>query len=431
MKHVTIAKEMFVENRKNLAKLLKAGSIAIFHANDTMPTNADGTMRFRQNNDLFYLSGVDQEETVLVIAPDFPDPKYREMLFVRETSEQIATWEGHKLSQAQATELSGIQTVYWTDRFLPILQILFPECENIYLDTNEHSRALVEVQTRNARFVEYCRQHFPLHTYRRAAPLMQQLRTVKSATEIGLLQQACDLTELGFRRILPFVKPGVMEYEIEAELAHEFMRAGAGFAGYQPIIASGANTCVLHYTENSRACHNGDLLLMDFAAGHANYNADLTRTIPVNGRFSPRQRQVYEAVLRVMKAAAEMLVTGNIWDEYQKEVGKIMEGELIGLGLLDKHDVARQDAENPLYKRYFMHGTSHHLGLDVHDVGSRYRRFGPGMVLTCEPGIYIREEGLGIRLENNIVITETGNRDLMTNIPVEAGEIEELMNAGK
>ncbi len=431
MKHVTIAKEMFVENRKNLAKLLKPGSIAIFHSNDTMPTNADGTMRFRQNNDLFYLSGVDQEETVLVMAPDFPDSKYREMLFVRETSEQIATWEGHKLSQAQATELSGIQTVYWTDRFLPMLQILFPECENIYLNTNEHSRALVEVQTRNARFVAYCKQHFPLHTYLRAAPLMQQLRTIKSATEIGLLQEACDLTELGFRRILPFVKPGVMEYEIEAELAHEFMRAGAGFAGYQPIIASGANTCVLHYTENSRACHNGDLLLMDFAAGHANYNADLTRTIPVNGRFSPRQRQVYDAVLRVMKAASEMLVTGNLWDEYQKEAGKIMEGELIDLGLLDRHDVARQDAENPLYKQYFMHGTSHHLGLDVHDVGSRYRRFEPGMVFTCEPGIYIRDENLGIRLEDNIVITETGNRDLMATIPVEVGEIEELMNAGK
>lgn len=431
MKHVTIDPQMFVKNRENLAKLLKPNSIAILHSNDTMPTNADGTMCFRQNSDLFYLSGADQEETILVIAPDFPDPKCREMLFVRETSELIATWEGHKLSQAQAAELSGIGAVHWAGRFMPMLQVLLPECENIYLNTNEHGRALVEVQTRNARFVDYCKQHFPLHNYRRLAPLMQQLRAVKSETEIGLLQTACNLTGLGFGRVLNFVKPGVMEYEIEAELAHEFMRAGAGFAGYQPIIASGANTCVLHYTENSRPCHSGDLLLMDFAAGHANYNADLTRTIPVNGRFTPRQRKVYDAVLRVMKAATQMLVTGNLWDEYQQEVGRKMEGELIGLGLLDRHDVAKQDAENPLYKKYFMHGTSHHLGLDVHDLGSKYRRFEPGMVLTCEPGIYIREENLGIRLENNIVITQTGNRDLMAHIPLEAEEIEEIMNAGK
>ncbi len=431
MKHAPVSKEMFIKNRENLAKLLKPKSIAIFHSNDLMPTNADGTMRFRQNNDLFYLSGADQEETILIVAPDFPDPTYREMLFVRETSELIAVWEGHKLSQAQATGLSGIRTVFWADRFLPMLQLLLPECENIYLNTNEHSRAVVEVQTRNARFIDACKQLFPLHNYLRAAPLMQQLRTIKSPAELDLLQKACDLTESGFRRVLAFVKPGVMEYEIEAELAHEFVRAGAGFAGYQPIIASGANACVLHYTENSRPCQDGDLLLMDFAAGHANYNADLTRTIPVNGRFTPRQRQVYGAVLRVMKEAAKMLIAGNLWDEYQKEAGKIMESELIGLGLLDKHEVAGQDAEKPLYKQYFMHGTSHHLGLDVHDVGSRYRRFEPGMVFTCEPGIYIPKENLGIRLENNIVITETGNRDLTAAIPIEAEEIEHLMNSGK
>jgi Xaa-Pro aminopeptidase len=428
MKYAPIDKQLFIKNRENFAKLLKPKSIAIFHSNDIMPTNADGTMGFRQNSDLFYLSGVDQEETILVIAPDFPDPRMREILFVRETSELIAIWEGAKLTKPQATETSGVANVQWTDKFLPMLQILFSECDTVYLNANEHTRAVVEVQTRDARFVQYCKEHFPLHTYVRVAPLMHQLRAIKSEKEIELMQHACDITEKGFRRVLEFVKPGVMEYEIEAEFAHEFIR-NRGYFAYTPIIASGANACVLHYIENNQVCQDGDVLLMDVAAGYANYASDLTRSIPVNGRFTSRQRQVYDAVLRVMRASIQMLVTGNLWDEYHKEVGKIMESELIGLGLLDKHDVAKQDPESPLYKKYFMHGTSHFLGLDVHDVGNKYRRFEPGMVFTCEPGIYIREEGLGIRLENNIVITETGNVDLMATIPVEAGEIEELMNA--
>ncbi len=428
MRYAPIDKELFIKNRENLAKLLKPGSIAIFHSNDVMPTNADGTMGFRQNNDLFYLSGIDQEETILVIAPDFPDPQLREILFVRETSDLIAVWEGAKLTKQQATETSGIQTVYWTDRFLPLLQVLFSECENIYLNTNEHTRAVVELKTRDARFIGYCKEHFPLHYYVRVAPLMQQLRAIKSAKEIKLVQQACQITEKGFRRVLPFIKPGVLEYEIEAELAHEFIRNAATFA-YQPIIASGANACVLHYVENNQPCKNGDVLLMDVAAATANYASDLTRSIPVNGRYTSRQRQVYDAVLRVMRQATQLLVTGNLWDEYHKEVGKMMESELIGLGLLDKTEVARQDPDTPLYKKYFMHGTSHFLGLDVHDVGSKYRRFEPGMLFTCEPGIYIREEGLGIRLENNILITENGNIDLMATIPIEAEEIEELMNS--
>lgn len=428
MKYSPIGKELFTKNRENFAKLLKTKSIAIFHSNDLMPTNADGTMGFRQSSDLFYLSGIDQEETVLVVAPDFPDPKYREVLFVRETSELIAIWEGAKLTKEQATETSGITTVFWTEKFLPMLQLILGECEHIYLNTNEHTRAVIEVETRDARFIRYIQERFPLHTYLRAAPLMHQLRAIKSAKEVELLQKACDLTEQGFRRLLKFVKPGVMEYEIEAELSHEFLRAGAGFAAYYPIIASGANACVLHYVENNKPCKDGDLLLMDFAAGYANYNADLTRTIPVNGRFTSRQKQVYNAVLKVMKEATKMLVTGNLWDPYHKEVGKVMESELIGLGLLDKHEVARQDPENPLYKKYFMHGTSHHLGLDVHDVGNKYRKFEPGMVFTCEPGIYIREEGIGVRLENDILITADGNRDLMASIPVEAEEIEEIMN---
>ena len=427
MKHVSIGKEMFVRNRERLAKLMKPNSIAIFNANDVMPTNADGTMGFRQNNDLFYLSGIGQEETVLVLAPDFPDPKLRELLFVRETSDLIAVWEGAKLTKDQAREASGVTAVHWADRFLPLLPVLLAECDTVYLNSNEHTRAVVEVETRDARFVRYCKEKFPLHQYARVAPLMQQLRAVKSETETGLIQQAIDLTEKGFRRILKFVRPGVTEYEIEAEYAHEFIRAGAGFAGYQPIIASGANACVLHYVENSQPCRDGDLLLMDVGAGYANYHADLTRAIPVNGRFTPRQRQVYDAVLHVMREARKMLVTGNLWDEYHREVGKIMESELIGLGLLDRHEVAKQDPDQPLYKKYFMHGTSHFLGLDVHDVGNKYQPFAPGMVFTCEPGIYIREEGIGIRLENNILITETGNADLMENIPVEAEEIETLM----
>ncbi|MDJ1483554.1 aminopeptidase P family protein [Cytophagaceae bacterium YF14B1] len=428
MKYAPIPKELFIKNRENFAKLLKPKSIAIFHSNDVMPTNADGTMGFRQNNDLFYLSGIDQEETVLIIAPDFPDPKFREILFVRETSELIAIWEGAKLTKPQATEASGIKNIQWTDRFLPMLQILLSECDNIYLNANEHTRAVVEVETRDARFVKYCKDRFPLHNYVRVAPLMHNLRAIKSEKEIELMQHACDITEKGFRRVLKFTKPGVLEYEIEAEFAHEFIRNAGNFA-YPPIIASGANACVLHYVENNQPCKDGDVILLDVGAGYANYAADMTRSIPVNGRFTPRQRQVYDAVLRVMRESTKMLVTGNLWDEYHKEVGKIMESELIGLGLLDKNEVAKQNPDNPLYKKYFMHGTSHFLGLDVHDVGNKYRRFEPGMVFTCEPGIYIPEEGLGIRLENNILITENGNSDLMATIPVEAEEIEEIMNS--
>ncbi len=428
MKYLPIDKQLFIKNRENFAKLLKPKSIAIFHSNDVMPTNADGTMGFRQNNDLFYLSGLDQEETILVIAPDFPDPRFREIAFVRETSEHIAIWEGAKLTKPQATATSGIANIQWTSLFLPMLQILFADCENVYLNTNEHTRAVIELQTRDARFIQYCKEHFPLHNYFRVAPLMHQLRAIKSQLEVDLIQHACDITEKGFRRVLKFVKPGVTEYEIEAEFSHEFLRNRGNFA-YPPIIASGANACVLHYVENNQPCNAGDVILLDVAAGYANYASDMTRSIPVSGRFTPRQRQVYDAVLRVMREATKLLVTGNVWDEYHKEVGKIMESELIGIGLLDKHDVAKQNPDSPLYKKYFMHGTSHFLGLDVHDVGSKYRRFEPGMVFTCEPGIYIREEGLGIRLENNILITETDNVDLMATIPVEAEEIEEIMNS--
>jgi Xaa-Pro aminopeptidase len=427
-KYAPIDPQLFVQNREKFVGHLKPGALAVFNANDVMPTNADGTMGFRQQTDLFYLSGIDQEETILVICPGAHEEKHRQILFVRETNEHIAVWEGHKYTKEEATAASGIGTVYWTHQFNSIFAGLAFESEHIYLNTNEHLRNSSEVTSRDARFVRWCREEYPLHKYERLQPIMHRLRAVKSAAEVELIKQAIGITEKGFRRLLPFIKPGVWEYEIEAELIHEFIRhRSQGFA-YTPIIASGASACVLHYTANNRQCQPGEVVLMDVAAEYANYASDLTRSVPVSGRFSPRQRQVYDAVLRVMQAAKAMLVTGNNWIDYHKEVGKVMEGELIGLGLLKKHEVEAQDPDRPLYKKYFMHGTSHHLGLDVHDYGSRYHVFQPGMVFTCEPGIYIPEEGLGIRLENNIVITPDGNLDLMASIPLEAEEIEHLMN---
>ncbi|MPR32322.1 aminopeptidase P family protein [Salmonirosea aquatica] len=428
MRYEPIDPQLFIENRRRLAELMKPKSIAILQANDIMPTNADGTMGFRQSSDLFYLSGVDQEETVLLIFPEHPDPKFREVLFVRETNEHIAVWEGEKLTKEQARNVSGIQTVHWTHHYEAMMRLIVFEAERVYLNTNEHTRNESPVQTRDARFIQEFRTRYPLHALERLAPLMHHLRAIKQPQEIELLQTACDITKLGFERLLNFVKPGVMEYEIEAELLHEFIRnRSRGFA-YTPIVGSGANACVLHYIQNNQACKDGEVILLDAAAEYANYGADLTRSIPVNGRFTKRQREVYDAVLRVFKFAKSRLIPGNVWDEYHVEVGAVMEKELIDLRLISKKDIESQNPDWPAYKKYFPHGTSHFLGLDVHDVGNKYRRFEPGMVFTCEPGIYIREEGLGIRLENNILITAEGNRDLMASIPIEAEEIEQLMN---
>jgi Xaa-Pro aminopeptidase len=428
MKYLPINQQLFIENRQRLASLLKPKSLAIFNSNDPMPTNADGTMGFQQNSDLFYLSGIDQEESIVLIFPDCPDPKHREVLFLKETSEQIAIWEGYKYTKEHAKEVSGIECIYWTHQFEAVLTTLIFEAEYIYLNSNEHIRNHSSVQTRDAKFILWAKDHFPLHKFERVAPLMHQLRVIKSEHEIAQISEACRITELGFRRLLKFIKPNVTEYEIEAELIHEFVRnRSKGFA-YSPIIASGANACVLHYVENNRPCKDGDLILLDVAAEYANYNSDLTRTVPVNGRFSPRQRAVYDAVLRTFKFAKSILKVGVLWDEYQKEVEKFMESELIALGLLNRFEVEKQNADSPLLKKYFMHGTSHHLGLDVHDVWNKYRKVEAGMVFTIEPGIYIREEGLGIRLENNVLITENESIDLMANIPIEAEEIEALMN---
>lgn len=428
MKYLPINSSLFIENRERLSQLLKPKSLAIFNSNDPMPTNADGTMGFHQNSDLFYLTGIDQEESVLLLFPNCPDPKHREVLFLKETSELIAIWEGYKYTKQHALEVSGIQKIYWTSQFETVLNTLVYEAENIFLNSNEHLRNHSSVQTRDTKFIIWAKEHFPLHKFERVAPLMHQLRSIKSFLEIELITKACQITELGFRRLLNFVKPDVTEYEIEAELIHEFVRnRSKGFA-YSPIIASGANACVLHYLENNQVCRDGDLILLDVAAEYANYNSDLTRTIPINGKFTTRQRAVYNAVLRVFKYAQSILNVGVLWEEYQKEVESFMESQLIDLGLLNRHEVEKQNPDSPLLKKYFMHGVSHHLGLDVHDVWNKYRKIEAGMVFTIEPGIYIKEEGLGIRLENNFLITETGNIDLMENIPIEADEIEELMN---
>jgi Xaa-Pro aminopeptidase len=427
MRYGPIDPQLFIQNRRNFIQQLPPASLAIFHSNDTMPTNADGTMAFRQNNDLFYLSGVDQEESILVIFPDAKLPQHREILFLKETSEHILVWEGYKLTKDDARAQSGVPTIMWVDSFESVLPALMNEAENVYLNSNEHIRAVVEVETRDARLGKKLRAQYPLHQYRRVAPIMHHLRAIKSEEEIRLMREAANITEKAFRRILGFVRPGVWEYEIEAEILHEFVRNRSRGPAYGSIIASGANACILHYVSNDLECQDGDVLLMDFGAEFGNYAADLSRSIPVNGTFTKRQRDVYEAVLRVMKHATSRLVAGNNIEDYHAEVGRIMEQELIGLDLLNEQDVRNQDPAAPLYKKYFMHGTSHYLGLDVHDVGAKYRTFEPGMVYTCEPGIYIREEGLGIRLENDILITTTGNEDLMKNIPLEAADIERLM----
>ncbi|MHB9147157.1 MAG: aminopeptidase P N-terminal domain-containing protein [Candidatus Amoebophilus sp.] len=427
LRYHAIDSSLFINNRKKLIQYLKPNSLAILNANDIMPTNADGIMPFRQNNDLFYLSGIDQEETKLVIYPDAPKNGWKEILFIKKTNEHIAIWEGQKYTQEAAQTTSGITNIYWLDEFDAILPMLMAQVEYVYLNSNEHIRAESPVETRDMRFTAWCKHKYPLHKYERLAPIMHQLRIIKSEIEIDLIKQACFITEKGLRRILPMIKPGVMEYEIEAELIHEFIQnRSRGFA-YAPIIASGTNACVLHYNNNNQACQAGTIILADFGAEYANYCSDLTRIIPVSGRFTARQRAVYNAVLRIMYEAKKMLVPGNDLNTYHQALGEVVEKELIQLGLLHIADINNQDLSKPAYKKYFMHGISHHLGLDVHDVGNIYKKFEPGMVFTVEPGIYIREEGLGMRLENNIVIRENGIEDLMATIPLEIDEIEELM----
>lgn len=427
LRYAPIDSNLFINNRKRLIQLLKPNSLVVLNANDIMPSNGDGILAFKQNSDLFYLSGIDQAETILLIYPDAPKNEWKEILFIKETNEQIALWEGQKYTQEAAQTTSGISSIHWLHEFEHIFHILMEQAEQVYLNSNEHIRANSPVETRDKRFTKWCKDKYPLHTYERLAPMMHQLRMIKSEVEIELIRQACSITEKGFRRILPLVKPGMMEYEIEAELIHEFIRnRSRGFA-YEPIIASGANSCILHYCHNNQSCEPGDTILLDVGAEYANYCSDLTRVIPVSGRFTTRQQAVYQAVLRIMRQAQQVLVVGNDLNRYHQALVEGIEKELIDLGLLTWEDIKNQNPKNPAYKRYFMHGLSHHLGLNVHDVGNIYQKFKPGMVFTIEPGIYIREEGLGIRLENNYVIREQGLENLMENIPIELDEIEGLM----
>lgn len=427
MRHAPIDSALFVENRERLKKLLRPNSLALLNANDVLPTNADGTLPLFPNADLFYLSGIEQEESILLIAPDAFDQNMREVLFLREPNEHLKTWEGHKLSKDEARKISGVKTVKWLSEFPDALHLMMCEAEHVYLNGNEHKRASITVETRDARFIHDVQARYPLHDYQRLARLMHQLRVVKSEAEVNLIQQACDITEKGFRRILKYVRPGVTEYQIEAEFIHEFTRHRAQFA-YGPIIASGANACILHYHQNDQTCRKGDLLLLDVAASYANYNSDLTRTIPVSGRFSKRQKQVYNAVLRVMRASIKNAVPGKLARDWQREAWALMNEELLKLDLLKKSDIKKQNPDDPACRKYFNHGLGHPLGLDVHDVGFTTEPMAAGWVMTVEPGIYISEENIGIRLENDILLTDDGPVDLMADIPVEVDEIEALMS---
>ena len=428
MRYQNINNNLFIENRKKFIESIKDKSAAVFISNDLMPTNADEEMPFIQNTNLFYLTGIDQEDTFLILVPDFPDKNLREILFIKETSEEISIWEGNKLTKNEAIKISGIKTVLWNDEFYKILPLIIAESNNLYIEKNEHIRSITEVETAQDRFYSFAKEKFPLQNFERSYPLLSKLRMVKNNIEIKLIQKACDITEKGFRRILNYAKPGVWEYELEAEFIHEFIKNNSKGFAYQPIIASGINACTLHYNENDCECKLGSLILMDVAAEYANYKSDMTRTIPVDGKFTKRQLDVYNAVLNVKNEATNILRPGITINDYHKEVGKIMESELLKIKLLDKTDVKKQDPKNPLFKQYFMHGTSHHLGLDVHDVGNFYVDLKPGNVFTIEPGIYIRKENLGIRLEDNIVIGEKENINLMKNIPILPEEIENLMN---
>jgi Xaa-Pro aminopeptidase len=430
MKYHQIDRNLFIKNRAKFTAQMKPNSVAVFNSNDIYPVSADSTLPFAQHRDIFYLSGVDQEESILLLFPDAPYENLKEILFLKETNEHIAIWEGEKLTKEKALEVTGIKTVIWLQDFHKTLKEIMAYADTIYINTNEHYRATIETETREARFVKWWKENYPGHKVEKSNPILQRLRSVKENEELDLIQKACDITEKGYRRVLKFVKPGVTEYEIEAEFAHEFLRnRSKGFA-YTPIIASGNNANVLHYIENNQECKSGDLILLDVGAEYANYSSDMTRMVPVSGRFSDRQKQVYNAVLNVKNEATKLLVPGTLWKEYHLEVGKIMTSELLGLGLIEKADVQNENPDWPAYKKYFMHGTSHHMGLDTHDYGLLHEPMKANMVFTVEPGIYIPAEGFGIRIEDDMVIQENGAAfNLMKNIPIEIEEIESIMNS--
>lgn len=427
MRYQPIPPQLFIENRRRLAGMMPTNALAVVNANDLCPTNADGTQATIVNSDLFYLSGVEQEQSILLIYPDADDEKHRELLFLREPTPENELWEGHKLTKAEARALTGIQHIHWLTEFPRLFHRLICECDHVFLNSNEHKRAIIEVESREARFVAETMRRYPLHNYRRLAQVMHRLRAIKSELEIQLIQKACDLTQRGFERVLRSLRPGMFEYQVEAEFTHEFVSNGGRHA-YQPIIGAGINACCLHYLSNDQVCRDGDLLLLDVGASYANYNSDMTRTIPVNGRFTKRQRQVYQAVLNVLRQSITGLVPGKKLKDWQKEAERMTERELVNLGLLSLRQIKQRDVERPAFKKYLMHGVGHPIGLDVHDVGITTNPIEAGWVMTVEPGIYIREEGFAVRLENNILVTNNGPVDLMAHIPIEADEIEALMN---
>lgn len=429
MRYDKIDKKLFIQNRIELSKHLEKNSVAILNSNDIMPTNSDGTFKFKQNSDLFYLSGIDQEETIFLFYPDSEELRFKEILFIKKTNDLIKIWEGEKLSKKNASEISGISSVYWLDDFDKIFEIISNKINKVYLNTNEHLRAKLEVQTRDDRFKLKIQNTYVNLKYLRLAPIMHKIRSIKSSIEVELISKACNITKNSFKKILKFVKPNIYEYEIEAEIISYFTcNKSNGFA-YQPIIASGSNSCILHYISNNQRCKNGDIILMDFGAEYANYCSDMTRCIPANGRFSQRQKEIYLAVLNVLNISSQLLKPGILLKDYHEKVGKIMEKELLELNLITKKDILNQDSKNPAYKKYFMHGASHFLGLDVHDVGLWDEPIKSGMVFTCEPGIYVRNENIGIRLENNYLVTDKKTINLMQDIPIEIEEIENIMNS--
>ncbi len=428
MKYLPLPATFFISNRERFMAQMKPNTLAIFHSNDLVADNSDSHYKFTQNSNMYYLSGLDQEEIILVLFSDPPTEKWKEVLFIKETNEHIQIWEGWKYSKKEASDASGIDQVFFYDQFEEIMLRMISHVDGIYLDINEHERNVLPTRTAAHRIAEWVTGRFPAHQLLRANPILAALRALKADEEIKQMKEAIAITDKAFRRVLGYVKPGVYEFEIEAEVTHEFIRNRASGHAYEPIIASGKNACVLHYTDNDNICNAGDLILMDFGAEYGNYSSDLTRTIPVDGRFTQRQKDIYRAVHSVMRYATTLLVPGTLLEDYQKQVGEYMQEQLLLLGLISQRDIDKQENNSPAYKKYFMHGTSHFLGLDTHDVGNRYKPLQAGMVFTCEPGIYIPDEGIGVRLENDILVTENGPVDLMEHIPLEIEEIEELMS---
>jgi Xaa-Pro aminopeptidase len=429
MKYDRINSDLFKLNRSLFTAKLKKNSVAIFLSNDEHPWNGDATHNFKQNSDLFWLSGVDQEDCILVLSPDCPVIEMREALFIKRTDDMMVIWNGHKLTQQQAKEVSGVQHVYWMEDYEAKIHSVINYAANIYLNLNENDRASIKTPYKDLRFAREMKDKYPLHEFERAAPILQRLRSIKSPIEVDLMNVSIGISEKMFSRLLKFVKPGVKEYEVEAEIIHEYLKNRANGHSFHPIVASGKNACILHYVDNNDTCNDGELLLVDSGVDYANYASDMTRVIPVNGKFTARQKQVYNAVLSVMNGAKSLLKPGVLLMEYHKQVGELMEKELVDLGLISLNDIKNQNPAWPAYKKYFMHGTSHFLGIDVHDVGMRYEPMQAGMTFSCEPGIYIQEEGIGIRLENEVLITADGCKDLMAHIPIEADHIESLMNS--